>query len=424
MRIALTVWLALGLLTTGCERPVDQLPPVAAPGSGEIADPGFAIKPRSGCSDAVLAALRQPDLNAIAQAAAQGEDFTCGGISKPLPLDEAVLSRATDRVRMLLESGADPNARWSSHGDRNPLQEAIECKLSGTPCLDRAEIVRLLLRHGADPNGRWCPFESRAPDPAGRGCISKAGVTPLIVAAAFDQADTTYLLLDARADPTLEDWAGASALDDARGEAVFELLLPAQFATSPSREAAALAYLSNREPRHVRAGPWNQTPLSRAIFELPPPPPLPPPAPTSRANPVKPASPSPRAGRVKALLRIGADPNQRLSGVVDWTPLALAVTVRDVEVAEVLLKKGSDPNARWCSPVTWDREALDAATGCQRQRGLTPLMWAAYLGAEDLIRVLLRYGADPSLRDWQNKTALDHALPESRQGIALALSGR
>ena len=351
MRKAIAATVMLGCMVAGCDGPSEHFPEPAPLRSQLGPDPGFPIKPRPGCSAVVLAALRDPEPEAIARVASQGGDFTCGPAFDPTPLDEAVMNDAPTLVRALLEARADPNARWSSHGDRFPLQDAIEARAYGWPHTHRAEIVRLLLRHGADPNSRWCPFESRGTDAGLPPCNSKWGVTPLIMAAALDQADVTYLLLDARADPTLEDSAGRSALDYARSEAVFELLLP-----PPSAFDLGLSRLDS-----ARAG--------------------------------------------------GGQPRFHGRG---------AVASRDSTVVEMLLTKGADPNARWCVTVqiVRSRDARPLMPGCERERGMTPLMLAASLGAEDTVRVLVQHGADPTLRDWQDKTALDHAEPANSRGVA------
>ena len=181
----------------------------------------------------------------------------------PLPLDEAVVTGQPDRVQTLLEAGADPNARWSSHGDRFPLEEAVEGHYQQVTSPEHhAEIVAQLLKHGADPNARWCPFESRGPDY--EGCVSESGVTPLIAAVVRDEAAVTYLLLDAGADPTLEDISGANALEHARGEALFLLLQARMFPDASSRDAATLDYLKRRAGMPESKAPWEQTPLARA----------------------------------------------------------------------------------------------------------------------------------------------------------------
>jgi ankyrin repeat protein len=156
-----------------------------------------------------------------------------------------------DRVRALLDAGASPNARWSTHGDRFPLEEAIEDHLYSYSLRDRIEIIRVLLQHGADPNARWCPFETRGSySPSIKSCNSKEGMTLLIMSAILDQADITHLLLEAGADPALEDWSGATALDYAHGATVFSLLQATMSVSSVARSAAERAQ-GTRTPNRV-----------------------------------------------------------------------------------------------------------------------------------------------------------------------------
>lgn len=241
---------------------------VAACGREALPDPPprdrYPIAPRPPCSfltTQFTAKVPTADLESILAAAQRGENMTCDDPAHPSPLDYAVLMDAPELVRAVLKAGADPNARWTARGDRFPLQAAIE-PYSGIPRTHRREIVGLLLQHGADPNARWCPFESRMDLSVRPGCRSDVGVTPLIAAAYYDQADVTYLLLDAGADPALMDGLGLSAVDYATGPAVFELLLAARYRDPAERRAKAPA-LRTSAPEHL----W----LS------PPPPPPPPP---------------------------------------------------------------------------------------------------------------------------------------------------
>jgi hypothetical protein len=275
---------------------------------------------------------------------------------------------------------------------------------------------------GADPNARWCPFESRAGIPPHiPGCESKSGVTPLVAAAAFDQADTTYLLLDAGADPTLTIGTGASPLDRATGRAVFELLLAAQFPDRATRRAAALAYLGRTAPPGETAlGELLVGSLRRDSWVNPPPPP-PPGSVSLEREPM-----DPRAARTELLLSVGANPNQGISSDADWPPLAVAVSAGDWQSTRVLLAHGADPNARWCTPVSipFDGEFSKPPSGCTAARGTTPLMAAATAGHDAVVRVLLQSGADQTLRDWQNKTARDHAVEKEHGFVIAALDGR
>jgi ankyrin repeat protein len=350
----------------------------------------------------------------LINAVSRGDNVNCGALEDPLPLDWAVMADSPEAVRALLEAGADPNARWESHGDRFPLEEAIEGQPMGTRG-HRSEIIRLLLRYGADPNARWCPFESRGEQAPGiPGCESDMGVTPLMAAAGLDQFDTTYRLLDAGGDPTLQDGRGATALDYASGQAVFELLLAAQFPDVPTRRARALAYLSrNVWPGQAILGDLFLASAYTSSWLNPPPPP----PPGSGGGDAPASAPlHERAQRAALLLSVGADPNQRFSKELDWTVLALSISRRDLQSTSVLLKSGADPNGRWCSPVAipFNMAVSKAHPDCTRQRGITPLMSATMLGDVDMIRLLVESGADPTLRDWQNRTARDYAVENKR----------
>src|ERR1700752_4420296 len=59
------------------------------------------------------------------------EGFPSESEYAPTQLAQAVLDDDVDRVRSLLDGGADPNARWTQRGDRFPLFEAIEASNYG-----------------------------------------------------------------------------------------------------------------------------------------------------------------------------------------------------------------------------------------------------------------------------------------------------
>jgi len=107
--------------------------------------------------------------------------------------------------------------------------------------------------------------------------------------------------------------------------------------------------------------------------------------------------PSPLAGAARAgdlsairrLVQAGADLNEA-SGVNDWTPLHHAIHKNQPGSVRLLLELGADVNAP--SP-----------------QGVTPLMMAAGYGYDPIVRTLLDYHADPSLKDAHGETALSHA---------------
>ena len=65
----------------------------------------------------------------------------------------------------------------------------------------------------------------------------------------------------------------------------------------------------------------------------------------------------------------------------------------------LLVAHGADVNIRWCET---DRPR------CNERTGVTPLMYAATLGNEELSDLLVHHGADASLRDWNGLTAADY----------------
>lgn len=102
------------------------------------------------------------DVNAISKNATFAEHNT--------PLDTTIASTSPNAIgvaKLLLEAGADPNAR--SHGDIAPLHEAVAQSDSG--------MVELLLAHGADVNVR-----------------KKDGTTPLTIAESKDNRGLADLL--------------------------------------------------------------------------------------------------------------------------------------------------------------------------------------------------------------------------------------
>ncbi|MEE4299632.1 MAG: ankyrin repeat domain-containing protein [Pseudomonadales bacterium] len=104
----------------------------------------------------------------------------------------------------LLLQGADARHAMAETGE-TPLHSAL-CK-AGRPHFLRT--VRLLLEHGADPNARTvvgAPTESFMRD------IRTCGETPLHRAAAYADGDIIDLLLEAGADRTLRDAHGDSPL--------------------------------------------------------------------------------------------------------------------------------------------------------------------------------------------------------------------
>jgi ankyrin repeat protein len=335
----------------------------------------------------------------------------------PRPIDVALQANQIEEVRKLLEGGTDPNARWLTSGDRLPIQEVLESSSYGYGISPAAEFIRLLLKHGADANAKWCPFESRGPSlNAGPSCTSATAMTPLIFATFTGSREIVEMLLEAGADPRQRDWSGASALDYAYDEVIFELISRTMFPDVSTRDQKALKWISNNQGSPYDNSLWRETPITRAltqregvVFPAPPPPP-------PQASLLFGVERESRVlSRLLALLRIGADPNQRLTiDGVDSTPLSLALQSNQYRAARVLLKNKADVNQRWC--VQFENRAFKQIRSrdpaCALANGITPLMWSALADRAEAVALLLEFNADRSLKDWAGRSALDYSKDE------------
>lgn len=107
------------------------------------------------------------------------------------PLIGAARAGDVARLRTLLAEGADPNERGGVN-DWTPLLHAIH--------KNQPESVKMLLEGGADINAK-----------------GREGMTPLIMAAGYGYADIVGLLLDRGADPQALTNSGVTALSAAVG---------------------------------------------------------------------------------------------------------------------------------------------------------------------------------------------------------------
>jgi ankyrin repeat protein len=93
---------------------------------------------------------------------------------------------------------------------------------------------------------------------------------------------------------------------------------------------------------------------------------------------------------MRALIKAGADVNQRGDGVNRWPPLVHAIHKRQEAAARLLLDAGAEPDA-----------LMDG--------GATPLMFAAAYGETAIVEELLARGADPHRQAADGVTALTNA---------------
>jgi len=126
-------------------------------------------------------------------------------------LVEAIINVHYDLAAMLLEKGADPNIVDGS--GMGALYAAVDMNslqwVQGRPApiltdrLDGSDLVKLLLEKGANPNARLKSKPLKRHHDAGSTLNFGEGTTPLIRAARTNDATVMKLLLDAGANPFL-----------------------------------------------------------------------------------------------------------------------------------------------------------------------------------------------------------------------------
>jgi ankyrin repeat protein len=121
-----------------------------------------------------------------------------------------------------------------------------------------------------------------------------------------------------------------------------------------------------------------------------------------------------------------------LTNSLSETPLMLAAINNQLELAQVLIERGADINRKGWTPLHYaatrgHREMMrllldhDAYIDSESDNGTTPLMMAAYYASPLAVKLLLEAGADPTLINQGNASALDLALTADRQQSAFYL---
>jgi ankyrin repeat protein len=303
-----------------------------------------------------------------------------------------------EAIKLLLDRGADPNAKEARQGqtalmwalDQKHLDAArgliehgadvnAHSKNGFTPLLFAAkqgdlDTVRMLLKAGAKVND-GTPLKNR---PAGRRATPATddgdpgvpdGITPLLMATISGHEDVALLLLENGADPNAADGTGATALH-------YSILDGMAMIGAVSTKLAVNNYVFRP----------NMTTLIKALLEHG-------------------AKPNPRLVREPRLP--GTTPRFSLIGS---SPFLFAVASGDIELMRLLIQAGAD--------------LLLGTT-----EGTTPLMVAAGLGnfedptdeqkrmGLEATKMLVTLGADVNARDSYNWTALHGAAYTGADGI-------
>ena len=121
--------------------------------------------------------------------------------------------------------------------------------------------------------------------------------------------------------------------------------------------------------------------------------------------------------------------NLNVQNKVGETPLMLAAINNQLELAKVLIENGADVNKPDWTPLHYaatrgHRDMMrllldnDAYIDSESANGTTPLMLAAYSGTPLAVKLLLEEGADPTLVNHGQATALSLALNKDHQQSA------
>jgi ankyrin repeat protein len=325
-----------------------------------------------------------------------------------------------DAVKVLLEHGADPDARETFRGQTALMWAAAEA---------HTEVIRLLASHGADLNVRSFDRDTTPPKmEAGTPIapIARGGLSALLFAARQGNIDAARALMEAGADINQCDSDGNNALVlsilNSHFDLVYLLLDKGADPNVAARNGRAALYTAVE----VHDADWSPRPARRE---------------SDQHNSMD---------IIHALLEKGAKVNAQLTApapiaklaqdggdrtlAAGATPFMRAARSADLEVMHLLLDKGADPklankdglNALMlASGIGWtdhirgtEAEALEAVKLCAdlgldvtkvTDKGETALHGAAGRGADTIVKFLVEKGANASARNKRGFTPLDIA---------------
>jgi len=328
----------------------------------------------------------QTGTRAVVEAlAGRGADVNARAATGATPLMLAASSGNTEALQALVDRGADVNAAESANGQTALMFGAAS---------DRTEAVRLLLKNGAktdvtskivDLSGLTAPEDKLQQEIRDAQNAKSAKAAGDEGSASAGAAQTRAV---SRGTPAAGTIAGVTRAY------TYNELIGKQGGLSALHFAARQGALPTAKALIEAGADVNQL------------------SPADTTSPLLIATINGHFDTAKALLDLGADPNlssdagmSPLYAVlnVEWAPKMFYPQPRAylqqqtsyIDLAKALLDKGADPNRRlkkkiWYTQYNFDLLRID-------ESGATPFWRAAYASDVEAMRLLLAFGADPTV---------------------------
>ena len=359
-------------------------------------------------------------------------------------------------AQKLLELGAD--ARATSPRGETPLHFAAGTPFneSVTRTREQLDLVRALVRSHGGVNAQTAQGVTALHLAAERGNLplvlqllslgadvnlaDQSGRTALAIAHKLERDDLVLRLRHAGAKSDVTGWVSLAQLVEQRRQAELKEALakvqPATLNAVQRQSLLTMALLADDAEAVTALVRWGVDP--NAVFEY------------QESLDSAPTTPllfalSQRAGTalVKTLLEAGADPNRVVAPAIGSTPLAAALVADRYDVAHLLLEAGAnakhvdeasgqtvlmsavltaDPAQQEKSrPLLVKLLAAGAPVDARDAHGLTALHLAAMAGNETAVDLLLQRGADATLLDEKQRSALYYARKVKAKGVIALL---
>ena len=347
-----------------------------------------------------------------------GADPNLPQTSGVTPLMEASRTGNADGVKALLAHGAKVNAKDSSRGQTALMWAVAE---------QHAEIVELLVKGGADvnacSNGGFTPllFAAQQGDLDSAKILIGAGAnvnaaapeegTPLVLAAHSGHEELALFLLGKGADPNAKDRYGITALHYCMTKGMARLagcrpISGAEFWYRPNMPNLVKALLDHGADPNVQIAKFPPFPNTRHFKDIDMTP--------VGATPFLLAATSYDAPIMRMLLAKGADP--KLTDIDHNTPLIMASGF--AEGITHAVQRPEQDNKDALEAVKLLVNELGADVNETDKVGETPLLGAAYVGANDIIQFLVEKGAKIDAANIYDQTPWSLAAQFMTQGVA------